>query len=212
MMLRFEVHLRPTVGGAGLQAVATVGPGITLLDGPSGAGKSTLLTLLAGGSLPHGGSVRWGQEIWSEDGRIRTPAQERGVGWLPQAPSLVPHWTVARHLAATARYRTQDSALAVDAVAVLGLASLLQREAATLSAGEAQRVALLRALLACRGLLLLDEPVSALDPASARAALGLIAAWVAERGWTAIVVSHQPLGDLPINAHLRMEEGRLVPA
>jgi ABC-type lipoprotein export system ATPase subunit len=78
-----------------------------------------------------------------------------------------------------------------------------------LSAGEAQRVAHLLALLASQGLLLLDEPVTALPPELARRAVDLIASLTKEQGWTAIVVSHQPLEGLQPTAHLELAEGLL---
>ena len=209
-MLRFDLTLRAAARTGELIAAANVGPGITLLDGPNGAGKSTLLALLAGVVAPDAGIVQWADKLWTEDGQALVAPQDRGIGWLPQAPSLVPHWTVERHLVELQRCRPPAPAFAPRAIQSLGLASLLHRRAETLSAGEAQRVGLLRALIACRGLLLLDEPTSAMQPAMASSATELVRDLVAEQGWTALIVSHQPLPGLPLVAHLRMEEGRFL--
>ena len=208
-MLHLDLILRATSRHGALRATATIGQGATLLTGPSGAGKSTLLALVAGAILPQSGRLTWRDEHWSDGSRLLVPSHLRGIGWQPQAPSLHPGWTVRDHLDATYRFRQQSPDLEARIIERLGLGPLMARRAGQLSAGEAQRVALLRALVACRGLLLLDEPVTALPPDLARRAVELIASLTEEQGWTAIVVSHQPLEGLQPTAQLELAEGLL---
>lgn len=208
-MLHLDLTLGATSRHGALRATATIGKGATLLTGPSGAGKSTLLALLAGAIPPQSGRLTWRDQRWSDGSRLLVPSHLRGIGWQPQAPSLHPGWTVRDHLEATYRFRQQSPDLEARIIERLGLGPLMTRRAGQLSAGEAQRVALLRALVACRGLLLLDEPVTALPPDLARRAVELIASLTEEQGWTAIVVSHQPLDGLLPTAHLKLAEGLL---
>lgn len=208
-MLQFDLTLVATSSHGALRASATIGQGATLLTGPSGAGKSTLLALVAGALPPQSGTLRWRDQTWSDGPNLLVPSHLRGIGWQPQASSLHPGWSARDHLDATYRFRPHRPDLEAAIVESLELGPLMDRRAGQLSAGETQRVALLRALTACQGLLLLDEPVTALPPDLARRAIELIAAINLEQGWTAIVVSHQPFDGLKPTAHLELAEGRL---
>lgn len=208
-MLHLDLTLVATSSHGALRATATLGQGATLLTGPSGAGKSTLLALIAGAIPPHSGTLRWRDQRWSEGPSLLVPSHLRGIGWQPQAPSLHPGWTVRDHLEATYRFRPRRPDLEAGLIERLEIGPLMSRRAGQLSAGEAQRVSLLRALTACQGLLLLDEPATALPPALAERAVQTVAALIAEQGWTAIVVSHQPLDGLMATAHIELAEGLL---
>jgi len=139
---------------------------LTVLFGPSGSGKSTTLRCLAGLDRPERGTIRFGDEIWSDAGRgIFLPPQRRRIGYLFQDYALFPHLRVAQNIgyglgkiAAAARRRRIE-----EITALLGLAGLEDRYPRQLSGGQQQRVALARALVCRPRLLLLDEPLSALD-------------------------------------------------
>lgn len=137
--------------------------GVTALFGPSGSGKTSLLRQIAGFERPDRGEIRCGDETWfdSQSG-IDLPPHRRPAGFVFQDARLFPHLDVRSNLDFAAR--RSDGPIAADAViAALDLDPLLARRPATLSGGERQRVALGRTLLSQPRLLLLDEPLSALD-------------------------------------------------
>ncbi len=140
------------------------GRGITALFGPSGCGKTTLLRVLAGLEPGARGHLQVGEETW-QDENIFLPPHRRALGYVFQEPSLFAHLNVRgnieyglRRLPAGRRKPSLDRV-----VALLGLASLLDRKPHELSGGEQQRVAIARALAVDPDLLLLDEPLAALD-------------------------------------------------
>lgn len=136
--------------------------GLTAIFGPSGAGKTTLLRLIAGFERGRG-EIRFGDEVWQQDGHF-TPSHRRRVATVFQQPRLFDHLDVAGNLAYAARRAGQTGATD-DMVARFSLGPLLRRRPASLSGGEAQRVSLARALLTAPRLILMDEPVTALDQA-----------------------------------------------
>lgn len=144
------------------------GPGVAALYGRSGAGKSTLILALAGLSpAARGRVVLNGRTLLDSAAGVSVPARARRVGVVFQDARLFPHRTVRGNLLYGAK-RAGDRADAASfdhVVALLGLDHLLGRRPITLSGGEKQRVALGRALLAAPDLLLLDEPLAALDAA-----------------------------------------------
>ncbi|MDF1792509.1 MAG: molybdenum ABC transporter ATP-binding protein [Thalassobaculaceae bacterium] len=158
-----------TVGGFALD-VAFTAPmqGITALFGPSGSGKTTMLRAVAG-LARLAGRLTIGDEVWQDDATgIHQPAHRRAVGYVFQEASLFPHLSVRRNLLYGARrVGSGDTVVGFDeAVSLLGLERLLERGPERLSGGERQRVAIGRALLSAPKLLLMDEPLSALDEAS----------------------------------------------
>jgi molybdate transport system ATP-binding protein len=143
--------------------------GITVLFGPSGAGKTTLLEMIAGIVRPCRGRIALRERIFfdSEKG-IDLPIEKRQVGMVFQSPSLFPHLTVEENVAYGIRAGERRER-AREWLALLGIEHLRDRYPASLSGGEQQRVALARALASEPQLLLLDEPLSAVDvPTRAR--------------------------------------------
>jgi molybdate transport system ATP-binding protein len=144
---------------------------VTVLFGPSGAGKTTLLRCLAGLDRPAAGSrVQLDGQVWDAPG-VHVPARRRRIGYLSQDHALFPHLSVVANVAYGLHRmpRTDRAARAGEALAAAGAAHLVERGTRNLSGGEAQRVALARALAPRPQLLLLDEPLSALDaPTRAR--------------------------------------------
>jgi putative ABC transport system ATP-binding protein len=176
--------------------------GITVLQGPSGSGKSTLLRLLNRLEIPDGGRVRYrGEDLAERD----VLAHRREVGMVFQAPVVFPG-TVADNLA-VARPADPPAELLERA----GLpAAFLERDASTLSGGEAQRVCLARALATRPAVLLMDEPTSALDP-DATAVIERLTRELADAGIPVVLVTHfaeqaQRLGDRVV----RLDTGRVA--
>lgn len=161
-----DARFAGTVGGFALD-VAFTAPmrGITALFGPSGSGKTTVLRAVAGLSRLSG-SLTVGGEAWQDDtSALHRPPHRRAVGYVFQEASLFPHLSVRRNLLYGARRSDARAAVVSfdDAVSLLGLERLLERGPDRLSGGERQRVAIGRALLSGPRLLLMDEPLSALD-------------------------------------------------
>ncbi|MEQ1695500.1 MAG: molybdenum ABC transporter ATP-binding protein [Hyphomicrobiaceae bacterium] len=140
--------------------------GITGLFGPSGSGKSTVIQLIAGLVRPSRGRIAITGRVLADTARgISLPPHKRGIGLVFQDAQLFPHLSVTQNLT-YGRYFTpqpKDTISFEAVVSVLGIGHLLQRSPLTLSGGERQRVAIGRALLASPGLLLMDEPLAALD-------------------------------------------------
>ena len=163
------------------------------LTGPSGSGKTTLLRLIAGLEEPDAGEISLDGQIVSRPGAVTAP-HTRSIGMVFQNPALWPHLTVARHIAfGLARWeRDQIKARLETVTRLVRLQGLEGRYPHQLSGGEAQRVALARALAPRPHILLLDEPLSNLDPELHTDMLELMQEVRAETGVTMIFVSHDP--------------------
>jgi molybdate transport system ATP-binding protein len=136
---------------------------LAALFGESGAGKTTLLRILAGLTAPDEGVVRVGEETWLDTRRrINLPPQKRRIGFVFQDQALFPHLSVRGNLA-YALPRHADRGFIDELLELTGLAALQERRPDTLSGGQRQRVALARALARRPAVLILDEPLSALD-------------------------------------------------
>jgi molybdate transport system ATP-binding protein len=182
--------------------------GVTCLTGPSGSGKTSILRAVAGlERLP--GEVRFGGETWQDESRF-VPPHQRPVGYVFQGGSLLPHLTVRRNLA-YAQKRAPDGPFdAARVIALTGIEPLLDRTPSRLSGGETQRASLARALLSQPRLLLMDEPLSALDSDARTALLAHFEQLFAEFALPVLYVTHDRHEAERLGARiLRIRDGTL---
>lgn len=163
-----EVAIRQSFGAFTLDLAFRAGAGVTALFGPSGSGKTTVINAVAGLSAPTAGRiVADGAVLYDSARGLNLPARLRRVGYVFQEPRLFPHLSVRQNLDYGARFAPTDATGPEfgRVVEMLGIGALLTRRPGALSGGEKARVSIGRALLSKPRLLLLDEPLAALDPA-----------------------------------------------
>ena len=187
------------------------GRGVTALFGPSGCGKTTVLRALAGLERA-AGRVALDGEPWQDDAcGLFVPTHHRAIGYVIQEAALFPHLDVRANLA-YARRRAGDTRVALEPVIeLLGIGALMARRTETLSGGERQRVAIARALAAGPRLLLMDEPLAALDAARKAELLPYLERLQRELALPIVYVSHA-IDEVARLAHhlVLMEHGRVV--
>lgn len=167
-MIEIDIDLARPDGFTLTAAFTTPAAGVTALFGRSGAGKTTIIQAVAGVVRPDAGRIVVAGETFFDAARgIDLPIEARRVGYVFQDARLFPHMSVARNLRyGERRTRSPERPIRFEAVVeLLGIGHLLARRPHTLSGGERQRVAIGRALLAQPRLLLMDEPLAALDAA-----------------------------------------------
>ena len=167
--------------------------GVTSLFGPSGCGKTSLLRAMAGLDRHPGGRFRFGDETW-QDQDVFVPPHERPIGYVFQEPSLFDHLDVRRNIEYGAK-RTAAAERRVSmerAVELLDVGRLLTRKPASLSGGERQRVSIARALAVSPKLLLMDEPLAAVDISRKQEILPYIESLHRELDMPVVHVSHLP--------------------
>lgn len=188
--------------------------GITSIHGPSGSGKTTLLRAIAGLDRHSSGYLRMGELVW-QDERTFIPAHRRAVGYVFQEASLFEHLTVQGNIEYGLN-RVPPSARSISlerAIDLLGIGPLLRRGPATLSGGERQRVAIARALAVSPRLLLLDEPLAAVDLERRQEILPWIETLHRELEIPIVHVSHSPEEVARLADHLvLMRAGRVAAA
>lgn len=188
-----DIDVRHRAGAFTLDAkLACQGP-VTALFGPSGAGKTTLLNMLAGLVRPQAGRIVFAGDVWFDsERRIFVKPHARGVGYVFQEGRLFPHLGVRRNLLYGESFAQGRAPVASfdEIVHLLGLEPLLDRRVRHLSGGEQQRVAIGRALLARPRLLLMDEPLAALDAARRAEILPYLERLRARFGAPTVYVSH----------------------
>jgi molybdate transport system ATP-binding protein len=189
---------------------------ILALLGPNGSGKSTLLGALAGLVPIHSGTVAVaGRVLSSSDPYLSIAPEHRGVGLLGQEPLLFPHLSALDNVAFG---RQSQGIRAADArreargwLAAVGLDGLEQRKPARLSGGQQQRVALARALAARPDVLLLDEPLAAVDAGAASQLRQLLRERLVQSGTATVLVTHDVLDALVVADRVAiLQEGRIV--
>jgi molybdate transport system ATP-binding protein len=206
-----------TRGGFTLRAAVTAAPGEVLaVLGPNGSGKSTLLAAVAGLVPLSAGRIRLGGVTLDDaDSGTFVEAAQRPVGFVFQDYRLFPHLSVLDNVAFSPRVRglgrAPSRAVAVEWLERLGLADLARRRPGDLSGGQAQRVALGRALAGDPALLLLDEPLSALDARTRLDVQTELKRHLADFAGPCLLVTHDPLEALVLADRLLvLEHGRVV--
>jgi ABC-type sulfate/molybdate transport systems ATPase subunit len=210
-VLRCDLSVELPPPAATVEARFTLAEGTLVLFGPTGAGKTVTLRALAGLLRPSRGTLHLGERVLVDvaTGRF-VPPQARGVGYAPQHASLFPHLGVRDNVLVGA---PPDAGDEVDALlGDLALAPLSTRRPDALSGGERQRVALARALARRPRLLLLDEPLSALDLQSRRRVEQWLKEWTRARGTPTVLVTHDPLEAASVGDHVALFAGGQVVA
>ncbi|MGH3874606.1 MAG: sulfate/molybdate ABC transporter ATP-binding protein [Pseudonocardiaceae bacterium] len=211
------LHLEVTVrrGDFDLNATVQVGPGeVVAVLGRNGSGKSTLLAAVAGQLRPDTGRIVLdGRVLTDTAAGVQLAPHRRRIGLLAQEPLLFPHLSVLDNVAfgprAGGRRRPQARAAALRHLTEVDAAQFAQRRPRRLSGGQAQRIALARALAADPDLLLLDEPLSAVDVELAPALRSLLRTVLADR--LALIVTHQVIDALVLaDRVVVLDGGRVV--
>ncbi len=165
---------------------------LVTLYGESGSGKTSILRMLAGLMCPDSGKIVVGYQVWYDpERRLLLPPQKRRVGFVFQDYALFPHMTVRQNLEFALTHR-QDAAIIDELIHIMELEALQQQKPAKLSGGQQQRVALARALVGQPEILVLDEPLSALDYAMRVKLQDYILQLHRRFELTTILVSHDP--------------------
>lgn len=186
--MRFDIRVSKRLGDLALDVELASDAGVVALFAPSGAGKTTLLNLVAGLARPDAGRIAIaGETLFDSAAGIDLPPERRRIGYVFQDRRLFPHLSVRANLLYG---RSGEAGDLVPTLDLLGIGHLLDRWPATLSGGEAQRVAIGRALLARPRVLLFDEPLSHLDRARRDEILGLIGRLRDETGLPMLYVTH----------------------
>jgi molybdate transport system ATP-binding protein len=188
-------------------------PGIVALFGPSGCGKTTTINIIAGLLRPDRGHVALDDTVlFDQDSGIDVPVEKRGIGYVFQDARLFPHLSVAGNLKFAERRAARSGGIGLDrVVGMLDLQPLMTRRVHQLSGGEKQRVAIGRALLTQPRLLLLDEPLAALDRERREEVLPYLETLRDELSIPMVYVSHRFEEVLRLATHIvLMQSGKVA--
>ena len=210
-----QVSVTKKVGDFDLAIGFAVQSGLAVLFGPSGSGKSLTLGLIAGLLRPDSGWIAINNTLVADaEASLHVSTQDRRIGMVFQEGLLLPHRSVLDNVALAVRDGEDRAARRTAAgqwLEWVGAADLAERSPGTLSGGQRQRVALARGLAGRPALLLLDEPLSALDLATRRAMRSLIRSVIIASGVPSLLITHDPdeaedLGDTILD----YQYGRIV--
>jgi molybdate transport system ATP-binding protein len=189
-------------------------PGFTILFGASGSGKTTLLDCVSGLATPDAGRAAVGERVlFDASSRVNVPVEKRGVGYVLQDLALFPHLTVEQNteygLAHLSRLARKERATAM--LQEFHIDHLRQQRPGKISGGERQRVALARALVTDPCVLLLDEPLAALDTATKAKILDDLRRWNQAHGIPILYVTHSREEVMALGERvLVLEQGRII--
>ena len=197
-----------------LQVEFDVAPGFTILFGPSGAGKTTLLDCLAGLQTPATGRITVGDTVlFDSQSRVNLPPERRSVGYLLQSLALFPHMSVERNVqyGLTSVSKADRQSRCAETLQSFRILELAGRRPAELSGGERQRVALARTLVTEPRVLLLDEPLTALDSSTKSQILDDLRAWNRQHEIPIVYVTHHREEVFALGERVfALERGRIV--
>jgi molybdate transport system ATP-binding protein len=198
-MSQLSIRIRKNFGGEressfALDVEFSAAAGFTILFGASGAGKTTVLDCIAGLQTPEAGRISVGADaLFDSSARVDIPPNRRGVGYLLQTLALFPHMTVAQNVqyGLDGLERTEREARCSRELEAFRIAALAERRPGEISGGERQRAALARTLVTRPRVLLLDEPLTALDAVTKAQILDDLRAWNREQQIPILYVTHQ---------------------
>lgn len=215
-MVKWQLQIGLRLGSLDLDVSIEGGDEPIALIGPNGCGKTTVLRTIAGAYTPDRGRIQIGSQcLFDAEAGVDLPPEARRLGYVPQGYGLFPHLTVVDNVGFgwTVREESRDQRrrAAAELLERMGCVHLAARMPSGLSGGEQQQVALARALMIEPRILLLDEPLAALDVAARRRLRGYLAKHLQERAGPALVVSHDVRDVLALKARVYvMEAGRIV--
>lgn len=217
-MTGFRIAVRLALGNFHLDVDVSGTSRPLVLIGPNGSGKTTLLRIVSGALRPDEGTIDiQGRTLFSSKRGIDMPPEERHIGYVPQGYGLFPHLRVIDNVAfglstgARKKARVDRRRAALTVLEELSCAHLADRFPSTLSGGEQQRVALSRALLVQPSLLLLDEPLAALDAGTRRRVRHFVADQLLKSGRPSVVVTHDVRDVAALDASVCvLDRGRVV--
>lgn len=215
-MSPLEAHVVVDLGTFHLDVDLRCEQGVTAVLGPNGSGKTTALKAVAGLHTLSGGQVRVEGQAWADqERRLHLPPEARSVGMVLADPLLFPHLDLLDNVAYGPRSRGMPRraarARATEELARVGLAELAGRRPSQVSQGQAQRASLARALATDPAVLLLDEPLSALDPQTRSATRADLSHRLREFPGVTVLVTHDALDALTLGDRLVfLEDGRTV--
>ena len=209
---RFELRFSLRQGHFSVAPDVSVTARSVALFGPSGSGKTSILEAIAGLRVPQRGQIAVnGRVFFDRASRTDVAVRDRNIGYVPQDVLLFPHLDVRKNVTYAAPRRPHADLAAL--VSLLDLTGLMDRRVASLSGGERQRVALARALHSGPDVLLLDEPLAAVDLARRRRILDALLAIRDDLHVPIVYVTHSPEEARAVaDVALVLEEGKVVAA
>ncbi len=211
--MSWHVRVRAEVGDLDMDIQMEGEADPVAIIGPNGSGKTTLLRMIAGARAPFAGDIEVdGQTFFSSRQDVDLPPEDRRVGYMPQGYGLFPHLNAVENVAFGLRSLSKENEhrRAREMLADLECDHLADRRPGALSGGESQRVALARALVIDPNILLLDEPLSALDAAARSRTRRLLARRLSRRDCPSVIVSHDVRDVRALDAYVYAIEGGQV--
>jgi molybdate transport system ATP-binding protein len=215
MKMDLSVHLQKRLSAKfSLEVKFSIPPGVTILFGASGAGKTTLLRCVAGLLSPDSGEIKLGDQIlFDSEARVDVPVRERRIGFLFQGLALFPHLSVLKNIeyGLDGLNKTEAQQRTENILKSFRISGLRHHKPGEISGGERQRVALARALVTDPRVLMLDEPLSALDYATQSHIIEDLRVWNAAHGIPILYVTHSQREVFALGEGvIVLEEGKIL--